>query len=103
MDKTKISSEKQREYYLNFKNNNSDKLKERMICPICNGKYHYYSKSLHIKTKKHQKAQEIYNEAEKLNNNADNINCKLKDLLNLFVIKKQIQELNEQLNKLTNQ
>jgi transcription initiation factor IIE alpha subunit len=60
-----ISPEKRKEYYYAFKEANGDKLKEKITCPECNGKYDYFNKSKHIKTQKH-----ILNaELNKLKNN----------------------------------
>lgn len=90
-----ISPEKNKEYYLNFKNKNKDKLKEKKICPICNGNYNYYSKSVHLKTMKHQKAENLLNENNVEMDKIENININLKEILN-----KKIEELKEQLNKI---
>ena len=38
----------------NFKIKNADKIKEKVICPICKGSYTYFNKSTHNKTKRHQ-------------------------------------------------
>ena len=65
------------EYYLNFKNKNEDKIKQKTKCLICGGKYTYYHKSRHMKTIKHLKAQikihEENNEHEKANEIKTNI------------------------------
>jgi hypothetical protein len=48
-----ITVEKRQEYYKNFIKNNKDKVKEKIICPLCSGKYDYYNKSKHNQTIKH--------------------------------------------------
>jgi protein-arginine kinase activator protein McsA len=48
-----ISVEQRKKYYLKFKEVNKDKIKEKIICPKCNGTYDYFNKSKHEKTKKH--------------------------------------------------
>jgi len=51
--KYNYSSEKKQEYYKNFKEKNLDKIKEKCICEECGGKFTYYNKSTHLKSKKH--------------------------------------------------
>lgn len=38
---------------LAFRLRNKEKFKEKIICPICGGKYVYFNKSHHNKSKKH--------------------------------------------------
>lgn len=45
--------EKNATYYNKFKEKNKERLKETVICEICEGKYQYYNKYHHNKTKKH--------------------------------------------------
>lgn len=42
-----------KKYYKNFCLKNRDKIKEKIICPVCGGSFTYYNKSHHFKTKKH--------------------------------------------------
>ena len=54
-DEQKILSKKikSNDDYLKFKEKNKDKIKAKIFCDICGGHYVYYSKSLHLKSKKH--------------------------------------------------
>lgn len=59
-----IDSEKRREYYENFVSKNKDKINIKCFCEVCGGRYTYYNKSSHNKTKKHQfklMENELYN------------------------------------------
>jgi hypothetical protein len=49
MDKKEIN----KEYYEKFKAKNHDKITNKTTCDQCGGAYVYYSKSAHLKTKKH--------------------------------------------------
>lgn len=40
-------------YNKNFMEKNKEKITSKQICPICKGKYTYYNKSTHFKSKKH--------------------------------------------------
>jgi hypothetical protein len=40
-------------YYNTFKEKNKEKIHQKMICPVCNGVYYYYTKSKHFTNKKH--------------------------------------------------
>lgn len=51
--------EKSAEYYKKFANKNKERLKETVICEICEGKYQYFNKYHHIKTKKHMQILKI--------------------------------------------
>ena len=42
----------------NFLNKNKDKIKEKIICPLCFGSYTYFNKSVHIRTKRHLRMEE---------------------------------------------
>lgn len=42
-----------RNIYETFKKKNADKIKAKCICEICGGKYTYFNKSRHAKSKKH--------------------------------------------------
>jgi len=48
-------------YYQNFKNKHPQEITTRYECEICGGHYTYYTKSSHIKSKKHCKIIKIYN------------------------------------------
>ena len=52
--------EKQHEYYINFKNRNSERIREKHTCEICGGSYSLQTKSKHNATIKHQKACKTY-------------------------------------------
>jgi len=43
----------QNKYNLNFINKNKDKINESIICDVCYGKYKYFTKAIHIKSKRH--------------------------------------------------
>jgi hypothetical protein len=43
----------QKKYYENFKIKNLDKLTKINICPLCKNSYTYFTKSKHLKSKKH--------------------------------------------------
>ena len=49
-EKKKYNSYK---YNTTFKQKHADKIKTKIQCPICDGGYTYYSKSKHLKSKKH--------------------------------------------------
>ena len=44
---------KSKDVYQKFKEKNKDKVNERICCDVCGGHYVYYSKALHLKSKKH--------------------------------------------------
>ncbi len=44
-------------YYKKFIEKNKDKIHEKKICEVCSGKYTYYNKSRHMKSKKHREKQ----------------------------------------------
>mgnify|MGYP003651812179 CR=1 FL=1 len=48
-------------YYQNFKAKHPNIINSKHECEICGGSYTYYTKSSHIKSKKHLKIKEIYN------------------------------------------
>jgi len=39
--------------YKKFVEKNQERIKETVICPICKGRYQYFNKSKHNKTKRH--------------------------------------------------
>jgi len=47
-------SEKNKEYYENFKNKHISEIKTKIICELCKGKYTYFNKSHHEKSRKHE-------------------------------------------------
>lgn len=49
-EKKKYNSQK---YNATFKNKHAEKLNTKINCEICGGHYTYYSKSKHLKSKKH--------------------------------------------------
>ena len=55
-----IDNKKSKDAYQNFKAKNKEKISERISCSVCGGKYVYYSKSLHLKSKKHKFCAEKY-------------------------------------------
>jgi hypothetical protein len=59
--------------YLKFKEKHKDKITEKIECSVCGGHYVYYSKSLHIRSKKHVFC------VNKYNNNDDIIPSKKYD------------------------
>ena len=42
-------------YHKKFMEKNADKVKEKIICPVCCGSYTYFNKSKHIKSDRHIK------------------------------------------------
>jgi hypothetical protein len=46
----------QKQYNKKYYETHKNELKEKVICPVCNGKYSIYSYSTHCKTKKHKMA-----------------------------------------------
>ena len=48
------NKEKFKEKFKEYNNANKDKLKQKFICP-CGGRYAYCDKTIHLKSKKHQK------------------------------------------------
>jgi hypothetical protein len=48
----KITKEKKREYYLEFKEKNKDKINHKVDCEICGGSFTYFNKSRHLTTKR---------------------------------------------------
>ena len=55
----KITPEKKREYYLEFKEKNKDKINLKMSCEICGGSYTYFNKSRHIRTPRCEKVKNL--------------------------------------------
>lgn len=53
-----------KKYYQNFKEKNGEKLNEKSVCEICGGKYSYFNKAHHNKSKKHCMALEIIKRME---------------------------------------
>jgi hypothetical protein len=51
-----------KKYYENFREKHMDIINKKMICADCLGKYTYFNKSHHTKTKKHLKALEEEND-----------------------------------------
>ena len=50
-----------KEIYDNFKEKNAGKIKEKITCYLCGGKYTYFNKSRHYKTTKHRIYHELQN------------------------------------------
>jgi len=48
-------------YYQNFKLKHPDIIKNKIDCPLCAGKYTYYTKSSHNKSKLHKRICALYN------------------------------------------
>jgi hypothetical protein len=44
-------------YYKKFIEKNKDKIHEKITCEVCSGKYTYFNKSRHLKSKKHRENQ----------------------------------------------
>lgn len=44
---------KKRAYYLAFVNKNKEKINEAHVCDVCFGRYTYFNKSKHMKSKLH--------------------------------------------------
>jgi hypothetical protein len=55
----KITKEKKREYYLEFKEKNKDKINQKVDCEICGGSFTYFNKSRHLTTKRCLKVKEL--------------------------------------------
>ena len=55
MEKTSSDKKKydSKQYYNKFKETHKEKLNEKIICELCGGKYSYFNKSHHNKSKKH--------------------------------------------------
>lgn len=49
----------QKKYNDNFRNKHAEEIKKKIICQSCGYQYSYYSKSKHLKTKRHNKKIEI--------------------------------------------
>jgi hypothetical protein len=62
----KILKKTNKEMYDNFKEKNAGKIKEKITCDICGGKYTYFNKSGHYKTTKHKIHQELKNLQDKI-------------------------------------
>ena len=45
--------QKNKEYSINFITTHKEKIKEKILCPICYSSYTYFNKSKHNKTKRH--------------------------------------------------
>lgn len=80
-------------YYQNFKAKHPNIINNKHECEICGGSYTYYTKSSHVKSKKHLKIIEIYNSTKSINplsvKIVDEKKAKIKEL------KKQIADLNK--------
>lgn len=50
----KVVKYNNKKYYQNFKEKHKDEIKEKKICDVCGGKYTYFTKAVHIKSKKHK-------------------------------------------------
>ena len=59
MESPKKIKQNNHDFYENFKIKHADKIKEKIICPICNGTYTYFNKSTHNKTKHHKNILEL--------------------------------------------
>jgi len=53
-----------KKYYQNFKEKNENKICEKLTCEVCGGKYSYFNKAHHNKSKKHCMALEIIKRVE---------------------------------------
>ena len=62
-DEKAIKKANCKKYNQKFFEKNREKIKEKINCDICCGTYHYYSKSTHIKSQKHQKCLAKLNES----------------------------------------
>ncbi len=49
----------QKKYNDNFRQKHADEIKKKITCNACGHQYSYYSKSKHLKTKRHNKIPEI--------------------------------------------
>lgn len=54
-------------YHKKFIEKNADKIKEKHICQICNGKYTYFNKYKHNKSKQHQNILKIEEKYKNIN------------------------------------
>jgi hypothetical protein len=83
-------------YYQNFKSKHPNIINNKHECEICGGSYTYYTKSSHIKSKKHMKIKEIYKTDKCINplsvRIVDEKKAKIKEL------KKQIADLNKNID-----
>jgi hypothetical protein len=59
----------QKDYYISFKKKHEQKIKEKVMCTICEGRYDYFNKSHHCKSKRHIFAVKMQNELTKLRSN----------------------------------
>ena len=50
-----------KENYMKFKENHEGILTQKIECSICSGSYTYYTKSTHLKSKKHIAIEKKYN------------------------------------------
>jgi len=48
-----------KKYYENFRNKNKEMVCCSIVCDICGGKYSYFNKSHHLKSKKHLREAEM--------------------------------------------
>jgi hypothetical protein len=53
-------------YYKKFIEKHADKVKEKIICPVCCGSYTYFNKSKHFKSLRHIKLLEKYGHLNKV-------------------------------------
>lgn len=66
-------------YIKKFIANNKEKIKEKVECPVCGGRYDYFNKSRHCKSAKHLKQKKILEDLEKIIDEKDKIIYKLKN------------------------
>ena len=66
MELEKKNNKTNKEMYEIFKEKNADKIKEKITCDVCGGKYTYFNKSGHTRTAKHKIHQEFKNLQDKL-------------------------------------
>jgi len=87
-------------YYQNFKAKHPNIINNKHECEICGGSYTYYTKSSHIKSKKHMKIKEIYQPDININPLSvkiiDEKKAKIKEL------KKQIADINKTMDLVGN-
>jgi hypothetical protein len=64
IDNANDQIKKSNKAYLKFKEKHKDKITEKIECDICGGHYVYYSKSLHLRSKKHVFCVNKYNNSD---------------------------------------
>lgn len=67
MSDSNIKNNNNNKYLKKFIEKNSDKINEKIVCPICSNTYTYFNKSKHYKTKIHLAVSKIMN-SNKTNN-----------------------------------